>query len=125
MEALKVQRDRQGLDHGALGESYRDHDLVFATATGTSLDPSGTLKRFRSALKRASLYDRYTFHSLRHTAATTMLTAGISAKVVADRLGHSSPAFTLERYAHAVPALDEDAADRLQLIFRGAREREV
>jgi len=54
-----------------------------------------------------------------------MLAAGISAKVVADRLGHSSPAFTLERYAHAVPALDEDAADRLQNVIRSARSRAV
>jgi integrase len=121
--ALRIVRDRQGSERQVLGESYCGHDLVFATPTGTPSDPSGTLKRFRSALRAAGLYDRYTFHSLRHTAATTMLTAGISAKVVADRLGHSSPAFTLERYAHAVRALDEDAADRLQVIFLRAREK--
>ena len=59
-----------------------------------------------------------------HMAATTMLAAGISAKAVAIRLGHSSPAFTLERYVHAVPALDEDAADRLQDVIRNARQQD-
>jgi len=46
-----------------------------------------------------------------------MLAAGISAKVVADRLGHSIPPFTPERYAHAEPALHEDAAGRLQNVI--------
>jgi len=51
--------------------------------------------------------------------------SGISAKVISDRLDHISPAITLERYAHAVPALDEDAADRLQNVIRSARVRAV
>jgi integrase len=80
------------------------------------------LKRFRASLKAAGIKHPYTFHSLRHTAAPTMLAAGISAKVVTDLLGQSSPAFTLERYAHAVPALDEDAADRLQSVVRRVRQ---
>lgn len=123
--ALKVQRDRQSFDRQALGEGYRDFGLIFATPLGTPLDSDNALKRFRASLKAAGITYRYTFHSLRHTAATTMLAASISAKVVADRLGHSSPAFTLERYAHAVPALDEDAADRLQDVIRNARRQDV
>ena len=123
--ALNVQRDRQGFERQALGDGYRNFGLVFATPLGTPLDSDNALKRFRASLKSAGIAHRYTFHSLRHTAATSMLAAGISAKVVADRLGHSSPAFTLERYAHAVPALDEDAADRLQQVFRSARKQAV
>ena len=42
---------------------------------------------------------------------------------MADRLGHHSPAFTLERYTHAVRELDEDAADRLQAVLREARRK--
>jgi integrase len=125
MAALVVQRDRQSFERQALGDAYRDFGLVFATPLGTPLDSDNALKRFRAALKAAGIAHRYTFHSLRHTAATTMLEARIDAKVVADRLGHSSPAFTLERYAHAVPALDDDAADRLQNVIRSARRRVV
>jgi integrase len=123
LAALSVQRDRQAFDRQKLNEAYRDFNLIFATPLGTPLDSDNALKRFRASLKASAITHRYTFHSLRHTAATTMLAAGISAKVVADRLGHSSPAFTLERYAHAVPALDEDAADRLQDVIRSARKK--
>lgn len=118
-----MQEDRQAFECGTLKEGYRDYDLVFATPLGTAMDGSNALHRFQAAQKAAGLTRHYTFHSLRHTAATTMLAVGISAKVVADRLGHSSPASTLERYAHAVPALDEDAADRLQSVIRSARKR--
>src|SRR5215212_8663983 len=79
-------------------------------------------EQLKVALKRAGLRDCCTFHSLRHSAATMMLTAGVSAKVVADRLGHFSAGFTLDRYVHAVQGLDADAADRLQeFMNRGRR----
>jgi integrase len=38
------------------------------------------------------------------------LQAGIHPKVVSERLGHASVAFTLDTYSHAVPALQESAA---------------
>ena len=64
--------------------------------------------------KAAGISSARPFHTLRHDIATLSLLAGVNAKTTADRLGHHSPAFTLERYTHAVRALDDDAADRLQ-----------
>ena len=59
-------------------------------------------------------------HDLRHTHASLALQAGVSAKVVSDRLGHSSVAFTLDVYSHVVPALQEEAAERVAGLFRRA-----
>jgi integrase len=42
--------------------------------------------------------------------ATVALHAGISAKVVQDRLGHSTIAVTLNIYSHVTPQLQSDAA---------------
>jgi hypothetical protein len=36
--------------------------------------------------------------------------AGISAKVISERLGHASVAFTLQTYGHVIPGMDRDAA---------------
>jgi len=47
----------------------------------------------------------------------------VNAKTTADRLGHHSPAFTLERYTHAVRTLDDDAADRLQAALKQVRRK--
>jgi integrase len=120
-DALRAHRDRQGCERQALGESYNDHRLVFATPRGTPIDPDNVNKHFKAAVRRAGLREHFTFHSLRHSAATMLLTAGVSAKVVADRLGHFSAGFTLDRYVHAVEGLDADAADRLQDFMSRAR----
>lgn len=49
-------------------------------------------------------------HNLRHTHASLMLKAGVHPKIVSERLGHSSVAFTLDTYSHVVPGLQEAAA---------------
>jgi len=41
-------------------------------------------------------------HDLRHTYATLALQAGVDAKTVSSRLGHSTVAFTLDVYTKAV-----------------------
>ena len=69
-------------------------------------------------LRRAGL-TAIRFHDLRHTAATPMLLAGINAKVVSERLGHSSVGFTLDRYAHVLPSMGRDAADTLSRALFG------
>jgi integrase len=60
-------------------------------------------------VKRSGL-PRLTVHGLRHSHATLALQAGVHPKVVQERLGHSSVAFTLDRYSHAIPAMQRDAA---------------
>jgi len=125
LAALRVQRDRQNFERQALGDAYRDYGLVFATALGTPLNPSNVGHRFKTAVAQAGLPTVYTFHALRHAAATMMLAAGVNPKVAADRLGHHSPAFTLDRYTHAVEGLDVDAADRLQAMMQQARRRAI
>jgi integrase len=58
------------------------------------------------------------FHDIRHTAATLMLEAGEHPKVVAERLGHSKVAMTLDRYSHVTPDMQQAAADRLADAIR-------
>jgi integrase len=54
---------------------------------------------------------RIRLHDLRHTHATLLLKAGVPLKVVSERLGHSSPAFTMAVYQHVLPGMQRDAAD--------------
>ena len=46
----------------------------------------------------------------RHIHATLMLKSGVHPKVVSERLGHATVAFTLDTYSHVVPGLQEAAA---------------
>jgi integrase len=52
----------------------------------------------------------HSFHDLRHSWATLALRAGVSPKIVSERLGHASVGFTLDVYAHAVPGWQAEAA---------------
>ena len=65
---------------------------------------------------------------MRHSYATAALKAGISAKVISERLGHASVAFTLQTYSHVIPGMDREAAATVaDLILtstqKGARNR--
>jgi integrase len=59
---------------------------------------------------RANDVRRIRLHDLRHTHATILLKAGVPVKVVSERLGHSSPAFTMTVYQHVLPGMQADAA---------------
>lgn len=57
-----------------------------------------------------STLPRIRLHDLRHTHASILLKAGVPVKVVSERLGHSSPAFTMTVYQHVLPGMQSDAA---------------
>jgi integrase len=42
---------------------------------------------------------------------------GVHPKIVSERLGHASVAFTLDTYSHVVPGLQEAAAERFDRIL--------
>src|SRR3954470_23281411 len=52
-------------------------------------------------------------HTLRHSAATVMLTNGVPLKVVSELLGHSSIAITGDVYGHVSPDVSRDAVRTL------------
>lgn len=49
-------------------------------------------------------------HDLRHTHAKIMLKTGVPVKVVSERLGHVSGAFTMSVYQHVLPGMQAEAA---------------
>jgi integrase len=58
--------------------------------------------------------------TLRHTAATLLLAAGEHPKVVQERLGHYSVAFTLDAYSHVLPSMQKAAPERIDAILAAA-----
>lgn len=45
--------------------------------------------------------------------------AGVPVKVISERLGHESPAFTLKQYAHVVPGMQAEAAELIASVVAG------
>jgi integrase len=91
--------------------------LIFGRPDGSPLRPSMVTHRFGRLVADSGL-PRIRLHDLRHTHATLALEAGVHPKIVSERLGHATIAFTLDVYSHALHHMQRDAADRLgQLVF--------
>lgn len=54
------------------------------------------------------------FHDLRHIQNTVLAMAGVSAKVMQERAGHHSAAYTVERYSWATPDMQAVAVEALE-----------
>jgi integrase len=108
---------RRQLARGRLGASL---DLVFPSRTGEPLYGPNVSKRvLKPILADAELELRFRWYDCRHTCATLLLAAGENPKVVSERLGHATVAFTLDRYAHVLPGMQARASERLQALLFG------
>ena len=84
-------------------------NIVFSGKTGKYLNQNKFVKNyFKKAMQYIGKPD-YSFHCLRHTFATVLLSNGISLKYVQEQLGHSSPQTTLNVYNHVLPGVNDKA----------------
>ena len=121
VDMLRQHRGQQLLYMVELGDLYEDSGFVFPGPTGRALDPSVLTRNFERLAKAADATGAR-LHDLRHAHATLLLQEGTHPKVVQERLGHESSAFTLDRYSHVMPALqDKAAADFASAMERARR----
>ncbi|HEX3966039.1 MAG TPA: tyrosine-type recombinase/integrase [Trebonia sp.] len=97
---------------------YLGDDHVFTWENGRAVQPDVIRQRFNRQVAALGLR-RIRLHDLRHSYATAALAAGVSPKIVSERLGHASVAFTLSQYTHLLPGLDRDAASTVAAILLG------
>lgn len=108
--SLHDHRARQLCDRAAAGPNWHDSDLVFSAGDGTPLHPDRASDHSHDLVTAAGL-PPVRLHDLRHGAATLMLTAGVSAKVIQETLGHSRYTTTLDIYTSVLPTLAHAAAE--------------
>jgi integrase len=91
---------------------WTDTGLVFTTDLGRVVEPRNLLRVVEAAAKRIA-QDGVGAHTLRHSAATAWLEAGVHIKQVSDLLGHSSVAITGDVYGHGSDQSARAAVDGL------------
>lgn len=109
IDALQAWRLVRGQEAALAGLKVSEDETVFAGPDGSLTHPDYFSQVFDRHLATSEL-PRIRFHDLRHTHATILLKAGVHVKVVSERLGHSSPAFTMTVYQHVIPGMQADAA---------------
>jgi integrase len=113
-EALKGHRARQNEERLQLGSLWEDQGLVFPNRSGKPMNADNLYHRgFKPLLEKAGL-SGFTFHSLRHTCATLLLTKNINPKIVCEMLGHATISQTMDTYSHVMPGMSDVAADALE-----------
>jgi integrase len=121
VEALSTHRRRQAEERLRYSGLWQDQDLVFPNTTGAPMDWDNlTARNYRPLREAAGLPKNTRFYDLRHTFATLMLEQGENPKVVQEILGHSSIAITLGIYSHAIPSMQEQAADTVAALVFGS-----
>ena len=106
---LRSWRKRQLETYMQTGVRTDDSGFVFTKPDGDPLHPDHFSQAFERLIAKIDL-PRIRFHDLRHTHATLLLKAGVPIKVVSERLGHASVAFTMQVYQHVLPGMPADAA---------------
>ena len=119
VEQLRSHRERQDIDRAIWGSDYQVQDLVFCREDGTPVHPHTFSQSFERLIAKTDL-PKIRLHDLRHTHATIALAAGVQVKVISERLGHESPAFTLKQYAHVIPGMQAEAASHVAMIVNDA-----
>jgi integrase len=115
VKQLKMWRKQQATLLKGAGNTNQ-LDLVFTGSDGGTLHPDLASKAFARA-QRAADVRAIRFHDLRHTHATLLLRDRVPIKVVSERLGHSTPAFTMVTYQHVLPGMQDDAARAFGIIL--------
>jgi integrase len=116
------------LTYNANGEISANPDTLthgFARLCEALEKPALTeLKKSKPKAKRTDLTPGerwpFRFHDLRHFSVTTLIAAGVDVRTVADRHGHARATMTLDRYAHALPERDREAAGLLGQVLQQA-----
>jgi len=76
-----------------------DHDCVFATRNGKPIDRRQLRSLFRTIARRAGVeHERWNPHAWRHEVAVRYFEAGCDPGIVQQKLGHATPAMTLQYY---------------------------
>jgi len=97
----------------------KETDLIFCNIRGGFMRFSNFYRdSYNPLLERANLPHK-PLYTLRHTSATLLLLLGEPAKIVSERLGHSTTRLTLDTYSHVLPSMQKTTADRLGGLLEG------
>ena len=95
-----------------LKELPQNHSFVFDRVSNNAVN-----KSLQKALIRAKIKKQVTFHALRHTHASILLSEGVQLLTVSKRLGHADPNITLQTYAHVLDEMKDSESDKIKQIF--------
>ncbi|MFZ4450932.1 site-specific integrase [Salibacterium aidingense] len=108
MRLLSQLRDDEKMRYVVFGEFY-DH------VSTTTLD-----RKYEQYVKAAGV-KKIRLHDFRHSHASYLINKNIMVSVIAQRLGHSDVATTLNTYSHLYPTTEKEAVLKMEDDFTPAQ----
>lgn len=115
MQQLKQEQIKTFFKQGFRNEKQ----LVFLNNRHYIVSDNGANKVLESALKSPEVNSKniITFHGLRHTHASILISQGVGVDYIAERLGHADTSITLRVYVHLLKdKRDKDNQKALRVI---------
>jgi len=113
---LKELKKEQISNFKTLGIKFKESNYVFVNENGIEYYPDTLSKIFKKIIKKYEL-KKITFHELRHTSATLLISNNVDINSVSERLGHSNVSTTLNIYTHTLEKTKKEMARKMDNIF--------
>lgn len=103
LQILAAHKERQNAERAYAHAAWQASDLVFTDEVGDVVTPvafNHHWTRMWTRMQEAAGVRHVRLHDLRHLHVSLLVREGLDPRTIADRIGHSDPAFTLRRYSH-------------------------
>lgn len=101
LNVLKLWKRQQIKEYFQVGKAYQhDSNYIFTNNKGKWLLTATMKVKLSSFFCKHNKLKKITPHGFRHTHASLLFEAGVTAKIISDRLGHNNVQTTLDMYTH-------------------------
>lgn len=119
---LKEYKKQQTENRLKFGTAWQNGEYVFLHEDGKPISTQRPYKWFTNFLKRHNL-PKITFHQLRHTNASLLISSGEDIVTVSGRLGHADKNVTLNTYSHIIKSKEAQVANKMDEFYAGLKIR--
>ena len=120
LNILKKHQKEQMERKMKLGSKWIDTNRVFTTDFGGNMHPDTPTKLLDQIIAKYKL-KRITFHGLRHTNVSLMISKGVQAQIISRKVGHSSVQTTDRIYSHFFEDEFKDVANVMDEVLSGVK----
>lgn len=121
LNVLKLWKRQQIKEYFQAGKAYQhDSNYIFTNNKGKWLLTATMKVKLSSFFCKHNKLKKITPHGFRHTHASLLFEAGITAKIISDRLGHNNVQTTLDMYTHINDNQRVEVVDQLMDFIRSS-----
>lgn len=113
---LKEYKKQQNENRLKFGTAWQNGQYVFLHEDGSPISTQLPYKWFTKFLNRHNL-PKITFHQLRHTNASLLISTGEDIVTVSGRLGHADKNVTLNTYSHIIKSKEAQVANKMDEFY--------